>query len=776
MNICREAGCGGTIDADGYCQTCGTKFRAETLPAEAVAAGQALGQAGTSATPGSTRTPTIGAPMAPSRRTAPRTGGASLGAPAGQSRRTSVSARTASGRARVGAGLVAVAPTPLGDPALAIMNEEKIAGVLGIVSEDKRVCSSCGRPVGRSTPDRPGRTKGFCGNCRTPFDFTTNAPALAAGDLVADQYEIVGPLAHGGLGWIYLARDAAVSNRWVVLKGLLSSSDPDALVAAVAERQYLARVEHGNIVRIYNFVTFRGAGYIVMEFVGGESLNGKLKKRRADNGGIPDPLPVPEAIAYILATLPALGHLHGLGLLYNDMKPANIMAVGEDVKLIDLGAVIRADDSTAAVFGTDGFQAPEVAQHGVSVASDIYTVGRTLAVLMLNFVFHEGQYKFSLPTIEEEPLFAVHESLYRLLLRATAEAPEERFQSTDDMAEQLLGVLREIVAVGDGKPRPATSQRFSGDQLPNLFAELGEKLDVTARSLAALPAVSVDMEDPAAPFVTNMPRVSPTEVVRLIDAARAAGSVVDSLELKLRKAAALIEGGGDPSGILGEVAAGDPWEWRVDWYRGRYALAIGRAEEGAGHFSAVWTELPGELAPKQALAMAAEMAGDHARASSLYERVLTIDDSFVSAHFGLARCCIALGDRSGAVRAYERVPTSSAVYIDAQIAATRTRTVDPKAVTAADIATANATVDRLLLDPQTRAELQTEVLQAALIGLQNNSLADPALRVFGHEVSEADLRLGLERAYRERARAVTDPAERVRLVDLANQARPLTLI
>jgi serine/threonine-protein kinase PknG len=68
------------------------------------------------------------------------------------------------------------------------------------------------------------------------------------------QYEVLGCLAHGGLGWIYLAKDRNVSDRWVVLKGLLDTGDVDAMAAAVAERQFLAEVEHPNIVRIYNFV------------------------------------------------------------------------------------------------------------------------------------------------------------------------------------------------------------------------------------------------------------------------------------------------------------------------------------------------------------------------------------------------------------------------------------------------------------------------------------------------------------------------------------------
>jgi serine/threonine-protein kinase PknG len=120
------------------------------------------------------------------------------------------------------------------------------------VPEDKRFCSVCGAPVGRSRENAPGRSKGFCPKCRTPFDFD---PKLQPGALVGGQYEVVGCLAHGGMGWIYLANDRNVNDRWVVLKGLLNTGDPDAARAAVAEKQYLAEVEHPLIVEIYNFVT-----------------------------------------------------------------------------------------------------------------------------------------------------------------------------------------------------------------------------------------------------------------------------------------------------------------------------------------------------------------------------------------------------------------------------------------------------------------------------------------------------------------------------------------
>jgi len=116
-------------------------------------------------------------------------------------------------------------------------------------------------PVGRARDGQPGRTEGFCPKCRNPFSFN---PKLRAGDLVGGQYEVAGAIAHGGLGWVYVARDRNVSGRWVVLKGLLNSGDPDAVAAAIAEQQFLAQVEHPLIVEIFNFVMHRPA----MRFVG----------------------------------------------------------------------------------------------------------------------------------------------------------------------------------------------------------------------------------------------------------------------------------------------------------------------------------------------------------------------------------------------------------------------------------------------------------------------------------------------------------------------------
>ena len=256
MSTCTS--CGGTIE-DGYCNVCGLA----AAPAASVPSGSGRPDRRPE---GSGTAGSAGSGTAGSRQTTGTRGTRG-------SRRTS----GRSARGRLGAGLVEIPPVPYRDPASAILADPQ-------VPESRRFCASCEQPVGRGRDGRAGLTEGFCRNCGTRFSFS---PKLEPGDLVAGQYEMLGCLAFGGLGWIYLARDRNVSDRWVVLKGLLNTGDADAMAAAVAERQFLAQVEHPNIVRIYNFVqhadrrTGESAGYIVMEYVGGKSLKQILAGRPA---------------------------------------------------------------------------------------------------------------------------------------------------------------------------------------------------------------------------------------------------------------------------------------------------------------------------------------------------------------------------------------------------------------------------------------------------------------------------------------------------------------
>ncbi|MFC7531125.1 tetratricopeptide repeat protein [Actinoplanes sp. GCM10030250] len=668
-----------------------------------------------------------------------RTGGSGRG---GSSRSQS--------RRRFGGGLVDIAPITQADPATAVM-------AVAEVPESKRYCAKCGQPVGRARGDRPGRTSGFCAACGEGFNFT---PKLSKGDLVAGQYEVVGPLAHGGLGWIYLAVDKNVSDRWVVLKGLLNSGDEDALAAAVAERRFLAEVEHPNIVKIYNFVEHDGAGYIVMEYVGGKSLK-DLRKT--------DPFPADRALAYVLEIMPAFGYLHDRGLIFCDFKPDNVIQAGDQMRLIDLGGVVHVDDHEAAIYGTVGYQAPEMATDGPSIASDLYTIGRTLAVLTTDFRGYQSTFKESLPSRGEFDVYQRHESFHRLLVRATRPDPADRFVDAAEMTEQMLGVLRQVLAAG-GEVRPAPSRLFTGELRTDLRDDRLRWQD--------LPTPLIDLTDPAAAFLASVTVTDPAEVLTLLGKAPQY-----TVEVRLRELRAHIDLGArtgdwaDARAALALLAESVADDWRVAWYDGLLGLATGDTGRARDRFDAVYAALPGELAPQLALGFTAELAGDGKTAGGYYDVVSRTDPAYTTAAAGLARCRLAAGDRAGAVEAYNRVPGTSSAYRVSQVGAVRAlvRLHESATVDVDSLASAAELIERLEVEAAQLAALRAELLEQALRTLGSGTRI-PAVVLGGTRTGHAgerEVRFALEAAYREMARAVHG-ADKIRLVDMANAARPRT--
>jgi serine/threonine-protein kinase PknG len=798
---CTQPGCGGTIQ-DGYCDVCGLAPAAPAAPVgwgpvpnggsiRYAGAGPGAGSGGSGPSGAGLSGPgSIGSgPSGPGSGAAWSTGLGSVGSGSGPGTRGSRPGSGRSSRGRLGAGLVEVPPVEALDPAAAVLADPR-------VPESRRFCGNCGQLVGQSRDGRPGLTEGFCPNCRTRYSFS---PKLVPGELVAGQYVVLGCLAHGGLGWIYLAKDHNVSDRWVVLKGLLNTGDADAMEAAVAEERFLAQLEHPNIVRIYNFVKHASqrdgetAGYIVMEYVGGKSLK-QIRLDARQRGGA---VPLAHALAYALEILPAFGYLHDRGLVYCDFKPDNIIQTEEQLKLIDMGGVRYINDD-GPIYGTVGYQAPEIEDEGPSPSSDLYTVGRTLAVLTFDFAGFQQQYRFKLP--DNEPLLARQESFARLLRRATHRHPARRFQSAGEMAEQLTGVLREVLSADDGQPRPAFSGLFSpelraiGTDLSPAGANGSGALTVApppaAEVIAGLPAPLADGTDPAAGYLATLAGLEAGQQAQaLLGAvtgdAGVSPDVAESAETKLALVRALI-GTGDlntAKATLADLSSSPLADWRVAWFGGLCELAGGQPDRARAAFSAVYDELPGELAPKLALAFAAEAAGDLAAARYYFQLVWTIDRSYVSAGFGTARAYLASGDRVSAIAAVAAVPETSSHHAAAQIAAVRLLVAGGAGLSVADLHQADQRLVRLSLednDPR-RHQLAVEILRAALDWVSDGT-APPqragaqaaAERILGYEANERALRFGLERGYR--ALATLLPERRVELVDMANSVRPRTWI
>jgi serine/threonine-protein kinase PknG len=722
MTACARPGCGGSI-LDGYCDTCG------------------LAPSKTSAASGRTQPSTGSRPVDVSRLTS----------------RPSVSTRS-SRRSRIGAGVVHITPVETVDPATVIMADPS-------VPESRRFCTSCDSPVGRGRNGQPGRQTGFCSRCGARFDFKAK---LAESDVVAGQYEVAGPLAHGGLGWIYLARDRNVSDRWVVLKGLLDTADPAAAEAAVAERQFLAEVEHPAIVKIHNFVQHDGQGYIVMQYVGGPSVKEIAKRHRQAEAA---PLPVPDAAAYLHAALPALGYLHDRGLLFCDFKPDNVIHVEDSVSLIDLGGVRRSDDRDSPIFGTYGYQAPEVAETGPTVASDLYTVGRSLAVLILDWPEWQSADRERLPDRDKHPILLEHDCLWRFLERACAPEPARRFQDAEEMAEALHGVLCQVAAAMDGTPRPRTSTRWSPPRL-----RLGT-LDWRTLPVPLLPS-HPRLPNRIAGVVDGRPRdtISLAPADQELSWADIAAVARAHCELGNH---AVAQTALDRLAVVSddEVELGTLVEAASVYLQGVVALAAEDTTQAVAGLDAAYAMAPGEAACAFAYAVALEATGDPRRldeAAALYRQVAGADPTWVAAVAGLARCLVVLGRPEDAARVLTTVPDTHPLRAEALTLACQAMHDH-----AYDRSVGDAARHRLEAvhgDGRTPAdaELAVALYRAGLAALHRGEDVGDILGP-SRPVRSRDLALATEAALLDLADSTPDPNRRHELLDDAARTRPWSL-
>jgi serine/threonine-protein kinase PknG len=365
-------------------------------------------------------------------------------------------------------------------------------------------------------------------------------------------------------------------------------------------------------------------------------------------------------------------------------------------------------------------------------------------------------------------LFQRYDSLYRLLIKCCATNPVDRFSSADELRGQLLGVLREVVALDRRGDRPAAHSTAS-----LLFeAPVVESDTLTWRNL---PGLRVDDADPQAAWLASVSVTEPVERLRVLSAA-----MNPSVEVRLATAHVAIEAGelAVAEATVSTILNDDPWEWRAIWLSGLAALARDDASAAQLAFNAVYGQVPGELAPKLALALACEIGGQPDVAELLYLTCLRTDANYTApAAFGLARIRAARhgtgmgNDLGDAIAALDMVPSTSRSFVSAR--RQRASLLIESGGGLDTLSAALDSVESITLDPRDRAGLRVEVLAAALADV-NDSGPQPSIHVGGVPAESPALRDGLERAYRELAGLTEQRDEKIRLVDEANKVRRWT--
>ncbi|MFJ6165157.1 protein kinase [Micromonospora orduensis] len=280
--------------------------------------------------------------------------------------------------------------------------------------------------------------------------------------LVADRYRLLSPLGQGGMGRVWKARDE-VLHRDVAIKelvpppGLTDEERREMRERSLREARAIARLNHANVVRIFDVLRTDGDPWIVMEYVASKSLQDTL----AEDG----PVPVARAVEIGLGVLGALNAAHKAGVMHRDVKPGNVL-LGDDgrVVLTDFGlATIPGDPNvtrTGMVLGSPAYISPERARDGTAgPEADLWSLGATLYAAV------EGKSPYARPSaigtlaaLATEPIPPPKNAgpLKAVLNGLLRKDPNERINA--EVAERLLrragGKRSRGISLLDGVRRP----------------------------------------------------------------------------------------------------------------------------------------------------------------------------------------------------------------------------------------------------------------------------------------------------------------------------------
>lgn len=268
------------------------------------------------------------------------------------------------------------------------------------------------------------------------------------------KYKIIELLGRGGMAVVYKAYQQNL-DRYVALKLMHSflAEEGDFLERFKREARAMALLRHPHIADVYDFDVVDDTYYIVMEFVGGGSLKEEIEQFEARG----ERMPLSRVVRLMLELIDAVSYAHARGMIHRDIKPGNIMLRPDGTAVLtDFGiAKILGGPShtiTGAMVGTPAYMAPEQGMgHLGDERSDLYSLGILFYHLITGRLPFESTTPLAVvmkhvteplpPPIMVNP--DVPAGIQEVILRVTAKAPEDRYQTGYEFAHALRQALRE---------------------------------------------------------------------------------------------------------------------------------------------------------------------------------------------------------------------------------------------------------------------------------------------------------------------------------------------
>jgi serine/threonine-protein kinase len=269
------------------------------------------------------------------------------------------------------------------------------------------------------------------------------------------RYRVLEPLGHGGMARVYRAYHPQL-DRYVAIKVLRPDlvDEEEFLLRFRREAQSVAALRHANIIQVFDFDLQNDVYYMVMELLEGDTLKTRLNDYRARDRQ----MELGEVVRILLDVLDGLAYAHNEGMIHRDIKPANVLLTKRGRAVIADFGIARIVGGTrhtmsGALMGTLNYMAPEQGLEGHSDArSDIYSMGIVLYEMLTQRTPFDADTPLAvLMKHLNDPLplprqieSTVPESFERIVLKALAKRPEDRYQSAEEMAQALREAAEEV--------------------------------------------------------------------------------------------------------------------------------------------------------------------------------------------------------------------------------------------------------------------------------------------------------------------------------------------